>query len=193
MDMVVIMCSWIKLSVCGFRSCLPKRIWPSTSFLPKVACHGQLCPISSTAPIRQWSWELSTKCARDLKLASMSFSAPPFSMKQIWNHNTICIGYRPIGRYPFLVGRDSVTEDIRISNCVLLPAAAIGSVPLNSVDTSILTLFYDTCVIRDTVPIPVEEDNHSRFRCDAPICPLVSGFEPLHTGTASSKLWNDSI
>ena len=114
-------------------------------------------------------------------------------MKQIWNHNTICIGYRPIGRYPFLVSRDSVAEDLRITYCVLPPAAAIGSVPLNSVDTSILALFYDTCVIRDTAPIPVEEDNHSRFRGDSPFCPLVSGFEPMHTGTASSKLWNDRI
>lgn len=152
MDMVVIMCSWIKPSVYGFRSCLQKRTWPSTSFLPKVACPVPPYPISSTAPIRQWSCESSTKCARDLKLASMNFSALPFLMKQIWNHNTICIGYRPIGRYPFLVSRDSVAEDLRITYCVLPSAAAIGSVPLNSVDTSILALFYDTCVIRDTAP-----------------------------------------
>ena len=111
MDMVVIMCSWIKPSVYGFRSCLQKRTWPSTSFLPKVACPVPPYPISSTAPIRQWSCESSTKCARDLKLASMNFSALPFLMKQIWNHNTICIGYRPIGRYPFLVSRDSLCKE----------------------------------------------------------------------------------
>ena len=114
-------------------------------------------------------------------------------MKQIWNHNTICIGYRPIGRYPFLVSRDSVTEDIRISNCVLPLAAAISGIALNGIDIAILALFHDSGMVRYAIPIPVEENNHSRFRGGSPVCPLVSGFEPLHTGTASGKLWNERI
>ena len=114
-------------------------------------------------------------------------------MKQIWNHNTICIGYRPIRRYPFLVGRGSITEDIRISNCILLSAAAIRSIPFDGIYIAILDLLHDSGMVGYTISVPVEENDHSRFRCDAPVCPLVSGFEPLHTGTASSKLWDDCI
>ena len=114
-------------------------------------------------------------------------------MKQIWNHNTICIGYRPIGRYPFLVGRGSITEDIRISNCILLSAAAIRSIPFDGIYIAILDLLHDSGMVGYTISVPVEENNHSRFRGGSPVCPLVSGFEPLHTGTASGKFRNERI
>lgn len=92
-----------------------------------------------------------------------------------------------------IIRRDSVAKNLRITYCVLPPAAAIRSIPFDGIYIAILALFHDSGMVRYAIPIPVEENNHSRFRGDSPVCPLVSGFEPLHTGTASGKLWNDSI
>lgn len=92
-----------------------------------------------------------------------------------------------------IIRRDSVAKNLRITYCVLPPVAAIRSIPFDGIDIAILALFHDSGMVGYTISVPVEENNHSRFRGDSPFCPLVSGFEPMHTGTASSKLWNDRI
>lgn len=92
-----------------------------------------------------------------------------------------------------IIRRDSVAKNLRITYCVLPPAAAIRSIPFDGIYIAILDLLHDSSMVRYAILVPVKEDNHSRFRGDSPVCPLVSGFEPLHTGTASGKFGNDRI
>lgn len=92
-----------------------------------------------------------------------------------------------------IIHRDSVAKNLRITYCVLPPAAAIRSIPFDGIYMAILALFHDSGMVGYTISVPVEENDHSRIRGNASVCPLISGSEPLHTSAASSKLWNDRI
>ena len=109
MDMVVMVCSLIGQSVCGWWNCFPKRIWPNISFLPKAACPVLLCPISSTAPIHPWSYALSMNCARDWNRHQCVFWFPIIWWSKSWTITLYVKDTTSMGRYPFLLDRNTIS------------------------------------------------------------------------------------
>ena len=60
-------------------------------------------------------------------------------------------------------------------------------------DVAVLALFHDSGMVRNAISVPVEENDHSRLRRNAPIRPLVSGSEPLDAHSAARILGDNII
>ena len=92
-----------------------------------------------------------------------------------------------------------VTENFIMANWVLIDAAAIAGVALDSVDNAVFDFLDDTDmiglpVLRAGVAliIPIEEDNHAGRGLHRVICPLPTFPEPLYTVDTSGELGNDT-
>ena len=83
-----------------------------------------------------------------------------------------------------LVGDYAISENFIIANRVLIDAAAIAGVTLDSVDAAILHLLHDTNMVGRTILaaiIPIEKDNVARARLIAVVLPQSALLEPQHT------------
>ena len=84
------------------------------------------------------------------------------------------------------------TIDLGITNGVLPFAAAISDIALNGIDTAVLTLFHDPCMVRYAISVPVKEDNHVGHRGDGVSGPLPPALEPLNTIRAAAEFRKDT-
>ena len=97
-----------------------------------------------------------------------------------------------MGRYP-------IAENFIIANRVLIDAAAIAEVALDSVDNAVFDFLDDTDmiglpVLRAGVAliIPIEEDNHAGRGLHGVIRPLPTLPEPLDAVDTACELRNDT-
>ena len=97
-----------------------------------------------------------------------------------------------MGRYP-------IAENFIIANRVLIDAAAIAGVALDSVDNAVFDFLDDTDmiglpVLRAGVAliIPIEEDNHAGRGLHGVIRPLPTLSEPLDAVDTACELRNDT-
>ena len=96
--------------------------------------------------------------------------------------------------------RDTVTQNLIITDAVSSLGAGIACVALNGVDIPILNLLEDTNMIGQAIlrpgfaigRIPVKEDNHTRHRCGSSVCPLPTILEPLNAPYATGELGNNT-
>lgn len=58
------------------------------------------------------------------------------------------LGYRPLGRYPFLIGGNAITEDFIVAYWVTPLTAAVGSITLYGIDSAAFHLFHNAHMIR---------------------------------------------
>lgn len=106
----------------------------------------------------------------------------------------------PMRVAPFLILRDTVTEDLVIADWIVVDPAAISRVALHGVDDAILDFLNDTRMVGFSVLrtgravriVPIEEDNHSRNRFSVSVCPLTSIFEPVDAVDAPRIFWDNA-
>ena len=81
----------------------------------------------------------------------------------------------------------SISENFIMTNRVLIDAAAVAGVTLDGVDDAVFYLLDDTDMIGLTVlrtgaalVVPIEEDNHTRYRFLRTVKPLTTLLEPIY-------------
>ena len=75
--------------------------------------------------------------------------------------------------------------------------ALVATIAFDGIDITVFYLFHDAymvsfSVLTNSFFVPVKEDDITRLRRIAPICPLTSLNKPICTDTTTGKLWDDT-
>ena len=87
-----------------------------------------------------------------------------------------------------------ISQNFPISHRITIPAYRVTGVSLNGVNPSVFHPLYNTHMVGDEgiASIPLEEDEHPRFRDGGTRQPLVPRLEPVHAGANHGEFGKSS-
>ena len=90
-------------------------------------------------------------------------------------------------RHFILIRRDTIPIDQAAAYRILPLSAAIPRVSLHGIDNAVFTFFYNAHMIRFSITLPVEEDDHTGCRFNGIIRPLATLLKPVGTIDTTGK------